>query len=495
MTQQLDLLTLTAAGAADLLTSGELSSAELADAYLDRIEADTDATNAFLHVDRAATRASVAHAETLGDAAGSARGVPLAIKDLLSTADMPTTCASKILEGFRPVYDATVVANARAAGLVNLGKVNMDEFAMGSSNETSAFGPVRNPWDPSKVPGGSSGGSAASVAGGFAPWALGTDTGGSIRQPAALCGIVGLKPTYGAVSRYGLVAFASSLDQVGPMTKNVEDCATLFNIIASPDARDTTCVGPRAPVQLKRHERLDGVRLGLPKQFMLEGVDPDVKAVIEENLRQAVELGAAIVDVDLPHAEYGLAAYYLIAPAEASANLARFDGVRYGHRSADADNLYDMYLKSRAEGFGTEVQRRIMIGAYALSSGYYDAYYGQAQKVRTLIAQDFAQVFEHCDLVVGPTSPTTAFGIGERIDDPLAMYASDICTIPVNLAALPAISIPSGLSGGLPVGLQLIGPAFSEQLILDVSWTLEQVFDFDVVPGRLRDRDQVGGAA
>ena len=495
MTRDLDLLSLTAHGAAQLLADGQVSSAELADAYLDRIEADPDGTNAFLHVDRSATHASVAHAETIEDDAFAVRGVPLAIKDLLSTADMPTTCASKILEGFRPVYDATVVANARAAGLVNLGKVNMDEFAMGSSNETSAYGPVRNPWDPTKVPGGSSGGSAASVAGGFAPWALGTDTGGSIRQPAALCGIVGLKPTYGVASRYGLVAFASSLDQVGPMTKNIEDCATLLNIIASPDPRDTTCVGPKAPVKLKRQERLDGLRLGLPKQFMLEGVDPDVKAVIEANLRQAVDLGAAIVDVDLPHAEYALAAYYLIAPAEASANLARFDGVRYGHRSADADNLYDMYLKSRAEGFGLEVQRRIMLGAYALSSGYYDAYYGQAQKVRTLIAQDFAKVFEHCDLVVGPTSPTVAFGIGERIDDPLAMYASDILTIPVNLAALPAISIPSGVTGGLPVGMQLIGPAFSEQLILDTSWTLEQAFEFDFVAPRLRERDgMVGGA-
>ena len=484
-----ELLELTGRRAAQLLREGDVSPAELADAYLDRIEGDADETNAFLHVDRAATRASVAHAESLPDDSGL-RGVPLAIKDLLSTHDMPTTCGSRILEGFRPVYDATVVERARAAGLVNLGKVNMDEFAMGSSNETSAFGPVKNPWDPSKVPGGSSGGSAAAVAGGFAPWALGTDTGGSIRQPASLCGIVGMKPTYGVVSRYGLVAFASSLDQVGPMTKDVEDCAALLEVIASPDARDTTCVGPREPIRLTRNDRLDGVRLGLPKQFMAEGVDPDVKAVIEENLRQAIELGAAVVDVDLPHAEYALAAYYLIAPAEASANLARFDGVRYGLR-VDADSLGEMYDATRAKGFGTEVQRRIMIGAYALSSGYYDAYYGQAQKVRTLIARDFEAVFEHCDLVVGPTSPTTAFGIGERMDDPLAMYASDICTIPVNLAALPGISIPSGLAGGLPVGLQLIGPAFSENTILDVSWTLEQAFQFDPVPARLRD----GGSA
>ncbi|MCW2927701.1 MAG: glutamyl-tRNA(Gln) amidotransferase, subunit, partial [Thermoleophilia bacterium] len=351
-----DLLELTGRGAAELIAGGEVSAGELADAYLDRIEGDTDATNAFLHVDRAATRASVARAETLaGDV--PMRGVPLAIKDLLSTKDMPTTCGSKILEGFRPVYDATSVALAREAGLVNLGKVNMDEFAMGSSNETSAYGPVRNPWDPTKVPGGSSGGSAASVAGGFAPWALGSDTGGSIRQPASLCGIVGMKPTYGVVSRYGLVAFASSLDQIGPMTKDVEDCAELLRIIAAPDPRDTTSVGPKEPIALEKRDRLDGVRLGLPRQFMAEGVDPDVKAVIESNLRCAVELGAAVVDVDLPHADYALAAYYLIAPAEASANLARFDGVRYGLR-VEGDSLGEMYDKTRAQGFGLEVQRR-----------------------------------------------------------------------------------------------------------------------------------------
>ena len=480
-----DLLALTGRGAGELLASGEVSPAELADAYLDRIENDPDETNAFLHVDRAATHASIAHAETRG-ADLPMRGVPLAVKDLLSTKDMPTTCASRILEGFRPVYDATAVHLAREAGLVNIGKVNMDEFAMGSSNETSAYGVVRNPWDPTKVPGGSSGGSAAAVAGGFAPWALGSDTGGSIRQPASLCGIVGLKPTYGVVSRYGLVAFASSLDQIGPMTKDVEDCAELLKVIAAPDPRDTTSVGPREPIALEKRDRLDGVRLGLPKQFMAEGVDPDVKAVIEENLRQAIELGAAVVDVDLPHAEYALAAYYLIAPAEASANLARFDGVRYGFRAGDVDSLGEMYDRTRGEGFGLEVQRRIMLGTYALSSGYYDAYYGQAQKVRTLIARDFEKVFEHCDLVVGPTSPTTAFGIGDRMDDPLAMYASDICTIPTNLAALPGMSIPSGLSGGLPVGFQIMGPAFSENKMLSVAWTLEQAFGFDVVPERLR---------
>ena len=417
--RELDLLTLTARRAGELLRAGEVSPAELADAYLDRISSDPDETNAFVHVDRAATHASVAHAETLASGGDlPLRGVPIALKDLLSTKDMPTTCASRILEGFHPVYDATSVERVRAAGLVNLGKANMDEFAMGSSNETSAYGPVRNPWNPGTVPGGSSGGSAAAVAGGFAPWALGSDTGGSIRQPASLCGIVGMKPTYGVVSRYGLIAFASSLDQIGPMTKDVEDCAALLEIIAAKDPRDTTSVGPREPIALERRDRLDGVR--------------------------------------------------------------------YGHRAAGADNLGELYDRTRGEGFGREVQRRIMLGAYALSSGYYDAYYGQAQKVRTLIARDFDAVFEHCDLVVGPTSPTVAFGIGERMNDPLAMYASDICTIPVNLAALPSISIPSGLAGGMPVGFQLIGPAFSENRMLSASWALEQAFAFDVVPPRLK---------
>lgn len=491
---QSELIALPARACGDLVATGEISASELADAYLDRIQQHGAETNAFIHVDREATQkeaARISAQKTPTVSGQNLGGVPLAIKDLLSTKDMPTTCASKILEGFRPVYDATCVELARKSGLVNLGKANMDEFAMGSSNETSAWGPVHNPWDLDKVPGGSSGGSAAAVAGGLAPWALGTDTGGSIRQPASLCGIVGMKPTYGVVSRYGLVAFASSLDQVGPMTKDVEDAALLLEIIAHRDMRDTTSVGPKEPIALEKKDRLDGVRLGLPKQFMAEGVDPDVKAVIEQNLRQAIEFGAAIVDVDLPHAEYALAAYYLIAPAEASANLARFDGVRYGYR-AQADSLGEMYDRTRAEGFGLEVQRRIMLGTYALSSGYYDAYYGQAQKVRTLIAQDFASVFEHCDLVVGPTSPTVAFGIGERIDNPLAMYASDMLTIPVNLAALPALSIPSGVAQGMPVGFQLIGPAFSENKLLSTAWTFEQAFAFDTVPARLREQTKIG---
>jgi aspartyl-tRNA(Asn)/glutamyl-tRNA(Gln) amidotransferase subunit A len=480
-----ELVSLTARDAAARIAGGEVSARELADAYLDRIEADPDQTGAWLHIDRDATHAAADAAMQLPDSKTRFRGVPIGLKDLLSTRDMPTTCASRILEGFRPVYDATVVEQCRAAGLVNLGKLNMDEFAMGSSNENSAYQPVRNPWDPDRVPGGSSGGSAAAVAGGFAPWTLGSDTGGSIRQPAALCGIVGMKPTYGVVSRYGLVAFASSLDQIGPMTRDVEDCAELLAIIASDDPRDTTCVGPKEPIALSKRERLDGVRLGLPRQFMAEGIDPDVKAVIEENLRVAVDLGAAVVDVDLPHAEYALAAYYLIAPAEASSNLARFDGVRYGLR-VDSDSLGEMYDATRAAGFGPEVQRRIMIGTYALSSGYYDAYYGQAQKVRTLIARDFAKVFETCDLIVGPTSPTTAFRLGEKIGDPLAMYANDLCTIPVNLASLPGMSIPSGLVNGLPVGFQIIGPAFSENRMLSAAWALEQAFAFDTVPGRFR---------
>lgn len=479
-----DVLSLTAHDAQKLLQNQEITASELADAYLDRIESDSDDIGAYLHVDRETTQQSVANAATRSASEHPFTGVPIAIKDLLSTRDMPTTCASKILEGFQPVYDATTVRKVREEGLVNLGKVNMDEFAMGSSNENSAYGPVRNPWDPTRVPGGSSGGSAAAVAGGFAPWALGSDTGGSIRQPASLCGIVGLKPTYGLVSRYGLIAFASSLDQIGPMTRNVEDCAALLGMIAGKDARDTTCVGPREPVKLEKQDRLDGVRLGLPRQFMAEGIDPAVKAVIEENLRQAIELGAAVVEIDLPNAEYALAAYYIIAPAEASSNLARFDGVRYGMR-LERDNIGDMYDDTRAQGFGAEVQRRIMIGTYALSSGYYDAFYGKAQKVRTLIAQDFANAFQQCDLIVGPTSPTVAFTIGEKSDDPLAMYANDICTIPVNLASLPGMSIPSGLSDGLPVGFQLIGPAFSENTMMRVAWTLEQAFAFDTTPPRL----------
>ncbi len=483
-----DLTALDAAGAAKLLAGGEATAVELAEAYLERIAADSDGINAYIHVDAAATGAQ---AEAASDASGPWAGVPIATKDLLSTSDMPTTCGSRILEGFRPVYDATAVAACRQAGLVSLGKANMDEFAMGSSNETSYFGPVRNPWDPSRVPGGSSGGSAAAVAAGHAPWALGSDTGGSIRQPAALCGIVGLKPTYGAVSRFGLVAFASSLDQVGPMTRTVDDCAVLLSIIAGRDPRDATSTGLHEPVEVTRSERLDGVRLGLPRQFMDEGIDPQVREVIDANLRQAVELGAAVVDIDLPHAEYALSAYYLIAPAEASANLARFDGVRYGLR-VDADDITSMYEQTRAEGFGPEVQRRIMIGTYALSSGYYDAFYGQAQKVRTLIAEDFRRAFERCDVIVGPTSPSVAFGVGERMDDPLAMYASDICTIPVNLAGLPGMSIPSGLVDGLPVGFQLIGPAFSENRLLSTAWTLEQAFGFDTVPERLRTAGAAG---
>ncbi len=486
------LIELTAAQASQAIASGECSAVELADAYLDRIERDqsdeVSGTNSFVHVDRDASHASAEAAQTkVGSSAWA--GVPVALKDLLSTVDMPTTCGSRILEGFRPVYDATSVSRTREGGSVNIGTVNMAEFAMGSSNETSAFGAVRNPWDPERVPGGSSGGSAAAVAAGLAPWALGSDTGGSIRQPASLCGIVGLKPTYGLVSRSGLVAFASSLDQIGPMTRNVEDCAGLLSMIAAADPRDTTCVGPREPIALKRRDRLDGIRLGLPRQFMAEGIDPDVKAVIEESLRTAVDLGAAIVDVDLPHAEYALSAYYIIAPAEASANLSRFDGVRYGLR-VERDTVGETYDATRRAGFGPEVRRRVLIGSHALSSGYYDAYYAQAQKVRTLVARDFAKVFASCDLVVGPTSPEVAFRIGAKIDDPLAMYANDICTIPVNLAGLPGMSIPCGLSAGLPVGFQLIGPAFSENEMLSTAWALEQAFEFNTVPTRLRDANE-----
>jgi aspartyl-tRNA(Asn)/glutamyl-tRNA(Gln) amidotransferase subunit A len=380
------------------------------------------------------------------------------------------------------VYTATAVRKLFDEHIVMLGKANCDEFAMGSSTESSAYGVTRNPWNLRTVPGGSSGGSAAAVAAGEALWALGSDTGGSIRQPASLCGIVGMKPTYGAVSRYGLVAFASSLDQIGPLTRSVADSALLLRHIAGKDPRDTTSVGLPFEVEIPTKTRLDGLQVGVPREYLGAGTEAGVRARFDESLRLLEGLGADVRDVSLPHTEYALAAYYVIAPAEASANLARFDGVRYGYRAADCDDLIEMYERTRGEGFGPEVKRRIMIGTYALSSGYYDAYYGQAQRVRRLVKEDFDAVFAGVDLVVSPTSPTVAFPIGSRTDDPLAMYMSDVCTIPVNLAGLPAISIPCGLSEGLPVGFQLIGPAFSENLVLRAAHALEQAVCFDPSP-------------
>ncbi|MDX6621042.1 MAG: aspartyl-tRNA(Asn)/glutamyl-tRNA(Gln) amidotransferase subunit, partial [Gaiellales bacterium] len=393
---------------------------------------------------------------------------------------------SKVLEGYRPPYTATVVRRCEAEGLVELGKTNMDEFAMGSSTENSAYGPTRNPWDRQRVPGGSSGGSAAAVAASMAPLALGTDTGGSIRQPAALCGVVGMKPTYGAVSRYGAVAFASSLDQIGPFARTVRDCALALRVIAGPDSCDSTCVGPPEPIELPEREDLRGVRVGAIALDGIEGVSPGVRANYEAALETVRSLGGELVEAKLefsltPHA---LAAYYLIAPAEASANLARYDGVRYGLR-VEGEDVFAMYDATRERGFGREVKRRCLIGAYALSAGYYDAYYGQAQRVRTLIRRDFDQAFASCDLLLTPTAPTVAFKLGELVDDPLAMYACDLFTLPVNLSGLPAISLPSGLSEALPVGLHLAGPAFSENRLLAAAHALEGAFAFDPRPPAL----------
>jgi aspartyl-tRNA(Asn)/glutamyl-tRNA(Gln) amidotransferase subunit A len=467
-----ELIDLTAAQAADRIRAGELDAAELYGAYLERAQADE--LNAFTWVADSAPAAD-------GNRERPLSGVPLAVKDLFCTKDVPSQSGSKILEGYRPPYTATVVRNLFDAGAALLGKTNQDEFAMGSSNENSAYGPVLNPWDRARVPGGSSGGSAAAVAAGLAPWALGTDTGGSIRQPAALCGIVGLKPTYGACSRYGMIAFASSLDQAGPLTRDVTDAALLFRHMIGHDPCDSTSVPFPGEIALPSAGDLRGVRLGVPEELIGAegGVEPGVRANFEATLAIARELGATIETCHLPHAPHALSAYYLIAPAECSANLARFDGVRYGLRVDGQRDIGSMYGATRGAGFGAEVKRRIMLGTYALSSGYYDAYYGTAQKVRTRISEDFNAAFERFDFIVTPTSPWTAFELGSKTADPLAMYLNDFCTVPMSLAGIPAISIPSGLSDGLPVGFQLASPAFSESRLLDAAYALEQAIAFD----------------
>ena len=475
MTKQ--LIELTAAQAADAVRSGKVGFSELFDAYRERAAADQ--LNAFTWVaDRPPPAQPNGH--------GPLGGVPVAVKDLFCTEGVPSQAGSRILEGYRPPYTATVVRRLMGAGAPLLGKTNQDEFAMGSSNENSGFGPALNPWDQGRVPGGSSGGSAAAVAGGLAPWAIGTDTGGSIRQPAALCGVVGLKPTYGACSRYGMIAFASSLDQAGPLARNVTDAALLFAHMVGQDPCDSTSLAFPEEVVQPRSESLRGIRLGVPEELTGPegGVEEGVKARFEESLALAQELGASVESCRLAHAPHALSAYYLIAPAEASANLARFDGVRYGLRvDGDAD-LLTMYTRTRAAGFGQEVKRRIMLGTYALSSGYYDAYYGTAQKVRTKIAQDFREVFERFDFVATPTSPWVAFGLGAKTDDPLQMYMNDFCTVPMSLAGIPAISIPCGLSEGLPVGFQLAGPAFAENRLLEAAFALEGAIGFDGSPAR-----------
>lgn len=470
-----------------MLVDKEISSVELCRSVFERIESVEDKVKAYLLLTE---RDAMAQAEAAdrkikaGEEVASLAGIPIGIKDLICTKGVTTTCASKILANYVPVYNATVVEKLLSQDFVMPGKLNMDEFAMGSSTENSSFWPTHNPWDLDRVPGGSSGGSAAAVAAGEAIMALGSDTGGSIRQPAALCGVVGLKPTYGLVSRYGLVAFASSLDQIGPITKDVTDCALLLNAITGHDPCDSTSLD----VQTHDHTQflknnVKGLKIGVPVELMVKGIQPEVRSAVEDALNLLEGLGAKIERVSLPHLEYGLSAYYIIAPAEASSNLARFDGVRYGHRTAQpVEDMIDMYMKTRAEGFGEEVKRRIMLGTYALSAGYYEAYYGQAQKVRTLIIDDFNKAFLRFDVLISPTSPTVAFKIGEKVDDPLQMYLSDICTIPVNLAGLPAISVPCGLADGLPVGLQIIGKALDEGTILRAAYTFEQHFGFKERP-------------
>ena len=460
------------------LDSRELSAVEVTKAYLERIEATNPAINTFI---TQCNESALAEAEAADQAIASGdaaplTGLPIAAKDIFNTEGIRTTCASKILENYTSPYDATAIAKIKSQKAVIVGKLNMDEFAMGSSNENSAFGPVRNPWDKDCVPGGSSGGSAASIAARQAAAALGTDTGGSIRQPASHCSVVGLKPTYGRVSRYGVIAYASSLDQVGPVTQDVGDCALLLGAIAGYDPADSTSVDTPVPdYQAGLTGDLKGLKIGLPKEYFIEGLDNDVRSSVEQAVATYRDLGAEIIEVSLPHTAYAVACYYLIATAEASSNLARYDGVRYGFRADDAENLIDMYMQSRAQGFGTEVKRRIMLGTYALSSGYYDAYYLKAQKVRTLVRQDFLDAFKQVDTILTPVAPTPAFTLGEKTSDPLQMYLSDIYTIPVNLAGTCAMSLPCGFSAsGLPIGVQLIGKPFDESTILRTGYAFEQ---------------------
>ena len=464
------------------LLAGETTSVELTQQCLQRIEATDDRLNAFITVceEEALAAAAVADQQLASGNTPLLTGIPLAVKDIFNTLDVRTTCASKILDNYISPYDATAVAKLREQGAVIVGKLNMDEFAMGSSSENSAAGAVHNPWDLERVPGGSSGGSAAAVAAGQVVATLGTDTGGSVRQPASHCGVVGLKPTYGRVSRYGVIAYASSLDQVGPVAGNVADCALLLGAVAGYDPADSTSVDCPVPDYL---ETLDGgvvgKKIGLPKEYFIDGLDPDIKKAVDAAIETYRQLGAEIVSVSLPHTDYSVACYYLIAMAEASSNLARYDGVRFGNREDDGDGLIGMYQQTRSAGFGDEVKRRIMLGTYALSSGYYEAYYIKAQKVRTLIRQDFLNVFEQVDFLLTPIAPTPAFKIGEKVNDPLQMYLSDIFTIPTNLAGTCAMSLPCGFSeGGLPIGLQLIGKPFAEAEILQAAYAFEQATDW-----------------
>ena len=476
-----ELWQLSVSEASRLLARREISSAELTDAGLERIAAVDGRLSAYITVTADLARRQAAAADrriAAGDAA-PLTGVPMQVKDLLCTNGVPTTCASRMLAEYVPVYDATAVARLRAQDAVLLGKGNMDEFGMGSSTENSAFFPTRNPWDTARVPGGSSGGSAAAVAAGAAPFALGTDTGGSIRQPAAFCGVTGLKPTYGRVSRYGLVAYASSLDQIGPLARDAADCALILQAIAGHDPRDATSLPDPVPdYTAALAGDIAGLRLGVPQEYFGAGMDAGVRAAVTAAIDRLADLGAEIHEVSLPTTEYALACYYIIAPSECSANLARYDGVKYGYSHQGEGDLWQAMERTRQQGFGAEVKRRIMLGAFALSSGYYDAYYLKAQQVRTLIRQDFARVFDEVDALVAPVSPVAAFPIGERVDDPLRMYLVDIYTLPVNIAGLPAMSIPCGFADGLPVGLQLIGPHLSEPALLNIAHSYQQATDW-----------------
>lgn len=465
----------------DALAKGEVSSQELTQHFLDRIKQHDPQLNSFITVSeqQAMVQAKAADEQRATGNTGALTGVPIAHKDIFCTQGIRTSCASKMLDNFIAPYNATVVEKMNAVGVVTLGKTNMDEFAMGSSNETSYYGAVKNPWDTDHVPGGSSGGSAAAVAARLAPAATGTDTGGSIRQPASLCGITGLKPTYGRVSRWGMIAFASSLDQAGPMAQNAEDAALLMNAMAGFDPKDSTSTDIETPdFSADLDKPLQGLRIGLPKQFFETGLDADVGKVVQDAIAQYEKMGASLVEIELPNTHLSIPAYYVVAPAEASSNLSRFDGVRFGYRCTDAVDLEDLYKRSRGEGFGEEVKRRIMIGTYALSAGYYDAYYLKAQKVRRLIKNDFDQAFDKVDVIMGPTSPQAGFKLGEKASDPVSMYLSDIYTISVNMAGLPGISIPAGISNGLPVGLQIIGNYFDEPRLLNVAHRYQQETDW-----------------
>ena len=477
----MELYELTAHELSAKLAARDLSARELTDAVLARIEAQEPAIHAFVTVTADAARAqadAVDQKRTAGESLSPLAGIPLALKDNLCTTGVQTTCSSRILEGFKPPYSATVVDRLDAAGSVFVGKANLDEFAMGSSTENSAFGVSHNPWRLEAVPGGSSGGSTAAVAAGEAVWSLGSDTGGSIRQPAAFCGVVGLKPTYGRVSRYGLIAFASSLDQIGPITRDVRDAALLMNVLAGHDTMDSTSVDQSVPDYTKALTGdVRGLRIGVPREYFGQGVQPAVADAVRRAIDTLTALGAEAEEVSLPHSEYALPTYYILAPAEASSNLARFDGVRFGHRTARATNPVDLFEKTREEGFGPEVKQRIMIGTYALSAGYYDAFYLKAQQVRTLIKRDFDRAWEKFDVLLSPTAPTPAFDIG-AVSDPLTMKLNDVLTIPANMAGIPAISVPCGFVDGLPVGLQLQAPAFGEEVLLRVAHAYEQATDW-----------------